>query len=129
MLISRRHGNWLLLAAILTRVELAPDEPIGRNSKIEIRKSKIPSACSAANARAASTRARRTRFPRPGVVDARRCISYQTIENKGVIPRELRAGIGAHLRLRRVPRGVPVEPLCARRAGGCCWRRGTISRS
>ena len=28
------------------------------------------------------------------MVDARRCISYQTIENKGVIPRELRAGIG-----------------------------------
>jgi epoxyqueuosine reductase len=33
-------------------------------------------------------------FAAPGVVDARRCISYQTIENKGVIPRELRAGIG-----------------------------------
>ena len=31
------------------------------------------------------------------MVDARRCISYQTIENKGVIPRELRAGIGAHV--------------------------------
>src|ERR1019366_379135 len=28
MLISRRHGNWLLLAAILTRVELAPDAPV-----------------------------------------------------------------------------------------------------
>jgi epoxyqueuosine reductase len=36
-------------------------------------------------------------FPRPGVVDARRCISYQTIENKGIIPRELRAGIGARI--------------------------------
>ena len=30
-------------------------------------------------------------------MDARRCISYQTIENKGVIPRELRAGIGARV--------------------------------
>ena len=32
-----------------------------------------------------------------GVVDARLCISYQTIENKGMIPRELRAKIGAHI--------------------------------
>jgi epoxyqueuosine reductase len=31
------------------------------------------------------------------VVDARRCISYQTIENKGIIPRELRAGIGTRI--------------------------------
>jgi epoxyqueuosine reductase len=36
-------------------------------------------------------------FARPGVVDARRCISYQTIENKGSIPRELRSGIGARI--------------------------------
>jgi epoxyqueuosine reductase len=34
---------------------------------------------------------------KPGVVDARRCVSYQTIENKGVIPRELRAGIGQRI--------------------------------
>jgi epoxyqueuosine reductase len=36
-------------------------------------------------------------FPAPGVVDARRCISYHTIENKGIIPRELRAAIGARI--------------------------------
>jgi epoxyqueuosine reductase len=104
MLISRRHGNWLLLAAIFTRVEFAPDEPIRK-------KLSSPAVAKAMAGRreegqepgigllcgkctrcldACPTEA----FPRPGVVDARRCISYQTIENKGAIPRELRPGIG-----------------------------------
>ena len=97
MLISRRHGNWLLLAAIITRVELQPDEPIRkkiRNQKPEIEKSTglLCGKCTRC-LDACPTSA----FPRPGVVDSRRCISYQTIENKGVIPRELRAGIGARI--------------------------------
>jgi len=97
MLISRRHGNWLLLAAILTRVELEPDEPIRK--KIGNRKSEIENSIGLLCGKctrcldACPTDA----FPRPGVVDARRCISYQTIENKGIIPRELRAGIGQRI--------------------------------
>jgi epoxyqueuosine reductase len=94
MLISRRHGNWLFLAAIFTRIEFNPDEPIRK--KIQNPKSKIENSVGLLCGKctrcleACPTDA----FPRPGVVDARRCISYQTIENKGVIPRELRAGIG-----------------------------------
>jgi epoxyqueuosine reductase len=90
MLISRRHGNWLFLAAILTRVELEPDEPVKNRFKPE--ESEIGLLCGKCTRclDACPTDA----FPRPGVVDARRCISYQTIENKGIIPRELRAGIG-----------------------------------
>lgn len=94
MLISRRHGNWLFLAAILTRVKFAPDPPVrkkrpnrydGRDNGVGLLCGKCTRCLDACPTQA---------FPQPGVVDARRCISYQTIENKGIIPRELRAGIG-----------------------------------
>ena len=95
MLVSREFGNWLLLAAILTRVELEADEPLhappvrtGTDSRVGLLCGKC-SRCMAA----CPTQA----IPEPGLVDARRCISYQTIENKGFIPRELRAGIGHHI--------------------------------
>jgi epoxyqueuosine reductase len=91
MLISRRHGNWLLLGCIVVRKAIAPDEPL--------RSAGEPTA----DERAGLLCGKCTRcldacptdaFPRPGVVDARRCISYQTIENKSHIPREFRAAIG-----------------------------------
>lgn len=88
MLISRRHGNWLFLASILTRVEFAPDEPV-RNKFHPPGVGLLCGKCTRC-LDACPTQA----FSAPGVVDARRCVSYQTIENKGVIPRELRAGIG-----------------------------------
>jgi epoxyqueuosine reductase len=88
MLISRQHGNWLLLAGILTRLDFAPDPPV----RAKFRERDVGLLCGSCTRclDACPTNA----FARPGVVDARRCISYQTIENKGVIPRELRAGIG-----------------------------------
>jgi epoxyqueuosine reductase len=88
MLISREHGNWLFLASILTRIDFAPDEPV-RNKFREREVGLLCGSCTRC-LDACPTNA----FAAPGVVDARRCISYQTIENKGVIPRELRAGIG-----------------------------------
>ncbi len=94
MLISRRFGNWLFLAALLVRADLEPDEPVSRRvpSPSEGGESATGRLCGSCTRclDACPTNA----FPSPGVVDARRCVSYQTIENRGVIPRALRPGIG-----------------------------------
>jgi len=90
MLISRTHGNWLFLAAVLTTVEFEPDAPVRKEAAgREMEPGLLCGKCTRCMD-ACPTQA----FPKPGVVDARRCVSYQTIENKGIIPRELRAGIG-----------------------------------
>lgn len=92
MLISQKHGNWLFLAAILSRIEIAPDEPLRKSDRPATAGEPAGLLCGKCTRclDACPTGA----FPAPGVVDARRCISYQTIENKGIIPAALRAGIG-----------------------------------
>lgn len=92
MLISPRFGNWLFLAAILTQVELAPDAPLRTQRSGFADIGLLCGKCTRC-LEACPTQA----FAAPGVVDARRCISYLTIEHKGIIPRSLRAGIGAHI--------------------------------
>ncbi|QIG81169.1 tRNA epoxyqueuosine(34) reductase QueG [Stakelama tenebrarum] len=78
-LVSRDHGSWLFLGAIYTTLDLAPDRA-GRDSC---------GRCSACQD-ACPTDA----FPAPYRLDARRCISYLTIEHAGPIPHEFRQGIG-----------------------------------
>ncbi len=81
-IVSRDHGSWLFLGAIYTTAELTPDATITDH-------------CGSCNLcqDICPTKA----FPAPYQLDARRCISYLTIEHKGPIPRELRAGIGNHI--------------------------------
>lgn len=94
MLISKQHGNWLFLASILTRVAIAPDEPLREKATADDGE---PAGLLCGKCTRCLDACPTNAFPAPGVVDARRCISYQTIENKGIIPPDLRAGIGTHV--------------------------------
>ena len=81
-LVSRDFGSWLFLGSVFTTADLPIDPP-------------EPDHCGACQAclDICPTNA----FPAPYKLDARRCISYLTIEHKGTIPTELRAQMGNHI--------------------------------
>jgi epoxyqueuosine reductase len=95
MLISRQYGNWLLLAGIITSVELEADGPLRAQPARPAAEARVGLLCGKCT-RCISV-CPTNAIGEPGLVDARRCISYQTIENKGFIPRVLRPGIGRHI--------------------------------
>ena len=81
-LVSRDFGSWLFLGSIFTTAELPVDAPEtdhcgGCQACLDICPTKA--------------------FPAPYKLDARRCISYLTIEHKGTIPTEFRAAMGNHI--------------------------------
>ena len=78
-LVSRSFGSWLFLGVVLSAAEIAPDTPTGD----------VCGSC-----RACLDACPTGAFPAPYQIDARRCVSYLTIEHKGHIDADLRPGIG-----------------------------------
>ncbi|MES2822628.1 MAG: tRNA epoxyqueuosine(34) reductase QueG [Pseudomonadota bacterium] len=80
LIINSKAGSWFFLGEIFTFVPLPTDQPVEKNQCGE---------CTAC-LKVCPTDA----FPAPYQLDARRCISYLTIENKGAIPLEFREPMG-----------------------------------
>jgi len=105
-IINQRLGSWLFLGVILTSLRLPEDDFFEKlapseTSESEVRKNELTADMPAPDRCGSCTRCI-SACPTQAIIapyqlDARLCISYLTIEKRGEIPEELRAGIGRHV--------------------------------
>ena len=87
LLLNEKIGSWFFLGVIFTTLELAPS----------LARSEMPPADLCGNCRQCLDACPTGAFVEPYVMDARRCISYLTIELRGSMPEEFREAIGNHV--------------------------------
>ena len=87
LLLNDRLGSWFFLGVVLTSLELAPSLALGE----------MPAADLCGNCRQCLDACPTEALTQPYVLDARRCISYLTIELRGAIPEEFREAIGRNV--------------------------------
>lgn len=93
-LINQQLGSWLFLGVIVTTLELEPSLASGPDEQVRTDRASPPPRDLCGSCTRCLDACPTQAFPAPYVLDARRCISYLTIELRGPIPEELRPQMG-----------------------------------